>query len=126
MDLERGLLRMEWASVEIAENVRKACEMRDAETHFDYDAMNLQTSDAHTIARLASCLSDGPLIGHQIQLVGCGELIDENNQSRAGTAADILSQALVERRVALSRISIAMLGRTDVCRAHQVYMTLRD
>jgi hypothetical protein len=108
--------------------VRRACEIREAEKHFDYDALNLQSHDAHIIARLASCLSDGPLVAHRIQLVGYGVSLDGNSRERTGSAVDTLRQALVERRVALPRISIAMLGESEssACRDPRVFLTLRD
>ena len=116
------------ASVEIAASVRNACEIREAEKHFDYDALRLQNRDAHIIAQLASCLSEGPLVARQIQLIGYGVPISNTRQPRTGAAADALKQALVERRVAPPRISIAVLGESEpgVCRDRRVFFTLRS
>jgi len=116
------------ASVEIAASIRNACELREAERHFEYDALRLQNRDAHIIAQLASCLSEGPLVARQIQLIGYGVPIGNSSQSRSGAAVDTLKQALVERRVAPPRISIAMLGEGEpgTCRDRRVFFTLRN
>lgn len=116
------------ASVEIAASIRNACEIRETDKHFDYDALRLQTRDAHIIAELASCLSEGPLVARQIQLIGYGVPISNSRQPRTGAAVDTLKQALVERRVAPPRISIAMLGESErgVCSDRRVFFTLRS
>ena len=56
--------------VRIAEEIRQACGIADAEAHFAFDSAQLQAADYPVLQKIIVCFTSGPLARRQLRLVG--------------------------------------------------------
>jgi peptidoglycan-associated lipoprotein len=58
------------AYIEVAESIRRACGLSEAEAYFAYDSSELNARSHTLLNRIATCFISGPLAGRHIALVG--------------------------------------------------------
>jgi peptidoglycan-associated lipoprotein len=58
------------SSINISDEIKKACGITDADAHFAYDSANVRPEDKAILTKLATCFVSGPLKGRQMRLVG--------------------------------------------------------
>ena len=99
----------------VADSIRKACGLTDAEAHFAYDSSKLRTEDSPVIQKLAQCFSSGPLKGRSMSLVGHADPRGEAeyNLALGGHRADSVKSAMVSARLDESKIITTSRGELD-------------
>jgi len=58
------------ATIQISEDIRKACGIGNADAHFAFDEAMVRTEDTAVLEKLVECFSTGALKGRQMRLVG--------------------------------------------------------
>ena len=58
------------ASIQISEDIRKACGIGNADAHFAFDESMVRTEDTVVLEKLVECFSTGGLQGRKMRLVG--------------------------------------------------------
>jgi peptidoglycan-associated lipoprotein len=58
------------AAVNIAEDIRRACGITEAEAKFDFDSARIRQGDAPVLDKLVACFTTGALAGRSMRLVG--------------------------------------------------------
>jgi peptidoglycan-associated lipoprotein len=101
--------------VHIASDIRKACGINDADSHFAFDSASLGQAERPVLTQLASCFVSGPLAGREMRLVGHadprGE--DEYNMVLGGSRADTVKAFLMMRGVPDGRIATTSRGELE-------------
>lgn len=57
-------------NLNIADEIRRACGIPDAEAFFAFDSSNVRPADRAVLKKLADCFTTGPLKGREMRLVG--------------------------------------------------------
>lgn len=101
--------------VHIADDIRKACGIDDADAHFAFDSANLGQSDRPVLGQLATCFVSGPLNGREMRLVGHADPRggDDYNMVLGGSRADTVKTFLTMRGVPGGRIATTSRGELD-------------
>jgi peptidoglycan-associated lipoprotein len=99
----------------VADSIRKACGIDDAEAHFAYDSAKLRGEDSPVIQKLAQCFIAGPLKGRSMSLVGHADPRGEAeyNLALGGHRADSVKSAMVSARLDESKIITTSRGELD-------------
>ena len=99
----------------VADSIRKACGIADAEAHFAYDSAKLRAGDSPVIQKLAQCFSSGPLKGRSMSLVGHADPRGEAeyNLALGGHRADSVKSAMVSAQLDESKIITTSRGELD-------------
>ena len=58
------------ATISIADEIRRACGIADADAHFAFDSSRVSSADYPTLDKLVACFSRGPLAARQMRLIG--------------------------------------------------------
>ena len=106
-------------SIAVGEEIARVCKLHvnDIATapKYDFDRSDLQPGDRATLAKVAECLTTGPLKGRSVQLIGRADARGESNYNmalgaqRAGGVADYLAHLGVAR----SRLDVTSRGELD-------------
>jgi peptidoglycan-associated lipoprotein len=106
-------------SIAVGEDIARVCKLRvtDIATapKYDFDRSDLQAGDRATLAKVAECLTTGPLKGRSVQLIGRADARGESNYNmalgaqRAGGVADYLAHLGVAR----TRLDVTSRGELD-------------
>ncbi|HEY2367698.1 MAG TPA: OmpA family protein [Polyangiaceae bacterium] len=109
----------------LSPNLRISAElMRKCQVHFDnvedaprfwFDRAALDPQDQAILAQVAKCVTDGPLAGHSLQLVGRADERGEAeyNMSLGARRSDAAQQFLVRVGLAPTRIRSTSRGQLD-------------
>ena len=99
----------------VADSIRKACGIADAEAHFAYDSAKLRTGDSPVIQKLAQCFTSGPLKGRSMSLVGHADPRGEAeyNLALGGHRADSVKSAMISAQLDESKIITTSRGELD-------------
>jgi len=99
----------------VADSIRKACGIADAEAHFAYDSAKLRAGDSPVIQKLAQCFSSGPLKGRSMSLVGHADPRGEAeyNLALGGHRADSVKSAMISAQLDESKIITTSRGELD-------------
>lgn len=103
------------ANVNIADEIRRACGLTDAEAYFAYNSDRLRTRDAAVLDKLARCFKDGPLAGRTMRLVGRADRRgdEEYNLVLGGRRASTVQRVLVAQGLDSARVSVTSRGEMD-------------
>jgi peptidoglycan-associated lipoprotein len=103
------------SNINISEDIRKACNITDAEAFFAYDSANVRPQDQAIIQKLANCFSTGPLKGKQMRLVGHADPRgdEEYNMSLGNRRADNVKNAIVNAGLASTQVATTSRGEMD-------------
>lgn len=101
--------------VHIAEDIRKACGIADADAHFAFDSATLGQSERPVLTQLASCFVSGPLRGREMRLVGHADPRgpDDYNMVLGGSRADTVKAFLTMKGLPGSRIATTSRGELE-------------
>ena len=114
-----GGVRPAGESIAVGEDIARVCKLHvdDITTapKYDFDRSDLQTGDRATLAKVAECLTTGPLKGRSVKLIGRADTRGESNYNmalgaqRAGGVADYLAHLGVAR----ARLDVTSRGELD-------------
>jgi peptidoglycan-associated lipoprotein len=101
--------------VHIAEDIRKACGISDADAHFAFDSATLGQTERPVLTQLATCFVSGPLRGREMRLVGHADPRgpDDYNMVLGGSRADTVKAFLTMKGLPSSRISTTSRGEME-------------
>jgi peptidoglycan-associated lipoprotein len=103
------------SSINISDEIRKACGITDAEAFFSYDSANVRPQDKAVLKKLADCFMTGPLKGRELRLVGHadprGE--EEYNMVLGGRRADNVKSAIAGEGMSADKIATTSRGKLD-------------
>jgi peptidoglycan-associated lipoprotein len=101
--------------VHIAEDIRKACGISDADAHFAFDSATLGQTERPVLTQLATCFVSGPLRGREMRLVGHADPRgpDDYNMVLGGSRADTVKAFLTMKGVPSSRIGTTSRGEME-------------
>jgi peptidoglycan-associated lipoprotein len=101
--------------VHIAEDIRRACGISDADAHFAFDSASLGETQRPVLTQLATCFVSGPLRGREMRLVGHADPRgpDEYNMVLGGSRADTVKAFLTMKGVPSSRIATTSRGELE-------------
>ena len=103
------------SNINIAEDIRKACGISDAEAFFAYDSANVRPQDKAILTKLATCFSTGPLKGRTMRLVGHADPRgdEEYNMVLGGRRADNVKSAIAEAGLDAAKMATTSRGEMD-------------
>lgn len=103
------------ASINISDEIRKACGLSEKDAYFDYDSSRVTPEADRVLSGLASCFTVGPLKERGMKLVGHADPRgdSEYNLLLGGTRADHVGSALSKKGVDGDRISSSSRGEMD-------------
>jgi peptidoglycan-associated lipoprotein len=101
--------------IRIAEEIRQACGIADADAHFAFDSARLQAVDYPVLQKIVVCFTSGPLARRQLRLVGHADPRgdEEYNLVLGGSRADGVRGFLVERGLAQQQVATSSRGEMD-------------
>lgn len=101
--------------VHIAEDIRKACGISDADAHFAFDSATLGQAQRPVLSQLATCFVSGPLRGREMRLVGHADPRgpDGYNMVLGGSRADTVKAFLTMKGVPTSQIATTSRGEME-------------
>jgi peptidoglycan-associated lipoprotein len=101
--------------VHIAEDIRKACGISDADAHFAFDSATLGQAQRPVLTKLATCFVSGPLRGREMRLVGHADPRgpDGYNMVLGGSRADTVKAFLTMKGVPTSQIATTSRGEME-------------
>jgi peptidoglycan-associated lipoprotein len=103
------------SSINISEDIKKACGITDAEAFFAFDSANIRESDRAVLKKLAVCFSTGPLKGRQMRLVGHADPRgdEEYNRVLGQRRADNVKGAIASQGMDSAKIATTSRGEDD-------------
>jgi peptidoglycan-associated lipoprotein len=103
------------SNIAIADDIKKACGISDAEAHFAYDSANVRPQDRVVLTKLATCFMTGPLKGRSMRLIGHADPRgdEEYNMVLGGRRGDNVKAAIAEAGMDASRMATTSRGEMD-------------
>jgi peptidoglycan-associated lipoprotein len=104
-------------SLNVSEDIVRLCNLPQSksETNFAFDSSKIAEDDRELLSALAKCLSEGPLKGRKLSLIGRadprGE--DEYNMALGGARADSVRRYLKDLGVEETRMGSTSRGKLD-------------
>lgn len=103
--------------VNIEKDVRMICNIDDSEKSpkFDFDSTSLSGADRDVLQQLAKCMTEGPLKGKNVQLIGRADARGEQeyNMGLGGSRAQAAKTYLTSLGVGAERLSETSRGELD-------------
>lgn len=101
--------------INIAEDVRRACGIVDADAHFAFDSTRVRSMDYPTLDKLVRCFDSGPLAKRQMRLIGHADPrgSEEYNIALGGSRADGVKTFLVGRGLSGEQVATTSRGEMD-------------
>jgi outer membrane protein OmpA-like peptidoglycan-associated protein len=103
-----------WRITAVVIDVRlaDACGIDSAKTNFDYDSAELNADAEATIAALADCFINGPLLDREMVVIGHADPRgpDDYNRELGMSRAEAVAQALTREGLANTRIDVESHG----------------
>jgi peptidoglycan-associated lipoprotein len=106
-------------SVRVSEDLARACKLQLADSastpKFEFDRSDLSAADHEVLAKVAACLTTGPLHGRSVQLIGRADSRGETQYNmvlgahRASGVADVLANLGLPR----GQLSTTSRGELD-------------
>jgi peptidoglycan-associated lipoprotein len=102
-------------SIQISDEVRKACGIDDQDAYFAFDSHALRSQDLPVLNKVAECFSTGPLAGRTMKLVGRADPRGEAeyNMTLGQARADAVAQYVQKRGVAKPHVQSTSRGAMD-------------
>src|SRR5690348_12116160 len=103
------------SSINISDEIRKACGITDAEAFFAYDSANVREQDKAVLQKLATCFTTGPLKGREMRLVGHADNRGEEdyNMALGQNRADNVKGAIVSAGMTAAKALTTSRGELD-------------
>jgi peptidoglycan-associated lipoprotein len=106
------------SAVNLSDEIRKACgivDNTDRSPKFDFDSSDLSPAEKDLLSQLAKCLTEGPLKGRSIQLVGRADPRGEQeyNMELGERRADQVKKYLSGLGVEAGRVGETSRGELD-------------
>lgn len=102
------------SDVYVSDDVRKACGLPDGPTapRFEFDESNLQPRGENILDKIAVCITEGPLKGSNIRIVGRTDPrgTQEHNEELGTTRAESVRDYLAEQNVPAANMSVVSRG----------------
>lgn len=103
--------------VSMSDDLKALCHIDDTRSapKFDFDSSSLSESDRSALAQLAKCMSDGPLKGKDVELVGRADPRGEAeyNMNLGATRAHAVRAYLGQLGIATTRLPATSRGALD-------------
>jgi peptidoglycan-associated lipoprotein len=104
-------------TLNVSEDIARLCQLPapKQQANFSYDSSSIADDDKDLLTAIAKCLSDGPLKGRKLSLVGRADPRGENeyNMSLGGARADSVRRYLGSLGVEENRLSTTSRGEID-------------
>jgi peptidoglycan-associated lipoprotein len=103
------------STVHIADDIRQACGIADADAHFPFDSATVLEGDRRVLKQLADCFTSGPLSGRSMRLVGHTDPRGdtEYNFVLGGRRADSVKGVLVDQGLPSDRAASSSRGELE-------------
>jgi peptidoglycan-associated lipoprotein len=103
------------SNIAIADDIKKACGITDADAYFAYDSANVRPQDQAILQKLAACFTSGPLKGRTMRLVGHADPRgdEEYNMVLAGRRADNVKGAIAGAGLDSAKMATTSRGELD-------------
>jgi peptidoglycan-associated lipoprotein len=103
------------ASVVIAPEILRACNIPDTDAYFAFDSSKLTSFDLSPLNALATCFSTGPMTGRTLRLVGHADPrgAPEYNMTLGQGRADAVSGYLVSHGLGQKQVTTTSRGALD-------------
>jgi peptidoglycan-associated lipoprotein len=104
-----------FSNIQIADDIKKACGITDAEAFFAFDSANIREPDRVVLKKLAVCFSTGPLKGRQMRLVGHADPRgdEEYNRVLGQRRADNVKDGIASQGLDSAKIATTSRGEDD-------------
>jgi outer membrane protein OmpA-like peptidoglycan-associated protein len=101
--------------------VTQHCRIPDLKTFFEFDSVQIDRADHADLNALAKCLTDGPLSGSKVELIGHSDPMGSKkyNKKLSLRRAEEVARYLAKRGVPDERISVRAAGEADGSPKHQ-------
>jgi outer membrane protein OmpA-like peptidoglycan-associated protein len=98
--------------VQLDPDLARACNVSDAETFFAFDSTVVTSRGHDVLASVAKCLTDGPLRGKQLELVGYTDPrgTDQYNQELGLERAESVAKTLRDQGVDPTQVEVDSMG----------------
>jgi peptidoglycan-associated lipoprotein len=103
------------SNINISDEIKKACDITDAEAFFAYDSANIRPQDKAVLAKLAACFTTGKLKGREMRLVGHADNRGEEdyNMLLGQRRADNVKGAIVSAGMTAAKALTTSRGELD-------------
>ena len=103
------------STLNISDEIRRACGITDAEAYFGFDSANVRPSDRAVLRKLADCFTTGPLKGRQMRLVGHADPRGDYdyNMVLGGKRAENVKRVIATEGMEAGRIDTTSRGEMD-------------
>ncbi len=102
-------------TLNISDEIRKACGISDAEAYFAFDSANVRPEDRAVLRKLSDCFTTGPLKGRQMRLVGHADPRGDYdyNMVLGGERAENVKRVIVAEGMEAARVATTSRGEMD-------------
>lgn len=102
-------------SIQISDEIRKACGIEDHDAYFAFDSHALRSQDLPVLNKVADCFSTGPLAGKTMKLVGRADPrgMTDYNMTLGQARADSVAQYVQKRGLGSARVQSTSRGAMD-------------
>jgi peptidoglycan-associated lipoprotein len=103
------------SDIRIAEDIRRACGISDAEARFAFDSSLVRDVDYPALRKLVACFASGPLARREMRLVGHADPRgdDEYNLLLGGSRADAVGRFLIQGGLSQAQVATSSRGEMD-------------
>lgn len=103
------------SGVRLDPELTKTCKLDERETFFAFDSAEISDDGHAVLAKVASCINEGPLKGRELELVGHTDPRgnDDYNKQLGLTRAESVATCLREHGVDASNIEINSMGEQE-------------
>jgi peptidoglycan-associated lipoprotein len=103
------------ATIDIADEIRRACGIADADAHFAFDSAYVRSNDYPALDKLVACFRSGPLASRNMRLIGHADPRgdEEYNLVLAGSRADGVKIFLLNRGLSGAQMHTLSRGEMD-------------
>jgi peptidoglycan-associated lipoprotein len=103
------------SDIRIADEIRRACGISDADAHFAFDSSLVRDGDYPVLRKLVACFASGPLARREMRLVGHADPRgdDEYNLVLGGSRADAVKRFLIQGGLSQAQVATSSRGEMD-------------
>jgi peptidoglycan-associated lipoprotein len=102
-------------NVAIAEDIRRACRIPDADAYFMFDSSAVTSKSVSPLDAVATCVTRGPLSGKALRLIGHADPrgTPDYNMTLGQSRADAVATFLTTKGVSRAKTSTTSRGALD-------------
>jgi peptidoglycan-associated lipoprotein len=105
------------SGLHVSDAISRACNLPrpEVKSHFDFDSAEIGVDDRELLAAVAKCLTEGPLRGRSVSLVGRADARgeDEYNMSLGGTRSESVRRYMHDLGVQKEHLNATSRGELD-------------